>query len=1267
MRLKRLELFGFKSFADRTVLEFDEDLVGIVGPNGCGKSNVVDAVRWVLGETRPTSMRGGEMTDVIFKGSTSRPGMSLAEVTIVFDNEDGTVPAHGPEVSVTRRVHKDGEGEYLIDGGKVRLKDVKDLLFDTGLGSRGYAVLEQGRIDAVLSANPLERRAIFEEAAGISRFRQRRREAENRLKRVDQDTERLDDMLRELQSRSRSLKIQAGKAERWVAARDEWRLKGVRLAQHLVVRLEGDDQRLGEELNSLEGAAEELRTKREAADAEVTERAARNEALAEQVDQAAAEAARLAGDLRALDEREASLRARAQSAEQAAESEAARAGELEQRRIERRAELEEFGSQLAQAADQRARAEGEVDELAGAARESGRRYRESREASEAQRDVVNAALADRAAELHRGKQLEASLAPLAERADRAEARLAELAERRTELESALERLRAEWSAAREAHAAAQAERDESATALRAVQAELSTARDLRSELQAKRAGVESRIASLLDWEREREGLEEGARALLEQSEGGASFVGELGGLLADHLSVPQRYARALDAALNGTAQALVIDDPERVEAIGAWLKSEQRGKVKLVLPRPLNHGRCEPGIPEVPYSQRDAVIGRLIDEVEASADLTAIAEVMLCDCLLVENLETALILAEMLPAWRLVTPEGDLVDATGVVTGHAEVSQGAVGRRAAAAEERVTLEAVEGELAELEERVEELGREAETARERAAQCEAVCEEQRQAESQAQSAVQSSEVRAEEAARGLEEARAQAESLLSERSALSAQLADAQRTLTEVEQRFELENQRFKELETERAELETEREGASREEQRARIELTRLRELHGSLERRRDDSERGCLELDQEIERLNQVSEAHRADAHSGSAEAEALGAQRTEIDAKRLAADGSLGELREEERAGRHAIEELRIRRDEVTAELEGCLGQRSELQLERQRVELRLESVLGRAQEDFEFDREQLIELHEEDPELAEREALEALESQVDDLKRQLDKLGPVNLEAVEELQEVSTRLSFLTEQRKDLAEAKAELVETLETINSESERLFMEAFVEIRDNFRQIFRQLFGGGKADVVLDADQPVLEAGIEIHARPPGRETLPIGLLSGGQRTMTALALLFSVFQSRPSPFCVLDEVDAALDDANVGRFLLMLEGFVENTQFVVVTHNKGTMSACRMLYGITMQTKGVSRNVSVELSEVDQFVPEVTGDADKAQASRRDAAEAAELDDEGVDGQGIDEQGVEEDGDEPIVELQPQAKLAEEAAPVDSGSATNAS
>jgi chromosome segregation protein len=269
MRLKRLELFGFKSFADRTVLEFPNEFTGIVGPNGCGKSNVVDAVRWVLGETRPTSMRGGEMTDVIFKGSTSRPGMGLAEVTLVLDNDCNTLPLHGKEVSVTRRVHKSGEGEYEIDGSRVRLKDVRDLLFDTGLGSRGYAVLEQGKIDAVLSANPQDRRSIFEEAAGISRFRQRRKETESRLKRVDQDMERIDSILRELKSQERSLKIQAGKAERWVEVRDAWRTFGVSAAQH---QLHDQESRLGTIETALAdhcANVAELRERRSGAETEI--------------------------------------------------------------------------------------------------------------------------------------------------------------------------------------------------------------------------------------------------------------------------------------------------------------------------------------------------------------------------------------------------------------------------------------------------------------------------------------------------------------------------------------------------------------------------------------------------------------------------------------------------------------------------------------------------------------------------------------------------------------------------------------------------------------------------------------------------------------------------------------------------------------------------------------------------------------------------------------------------------------------------------------
>jgi chromosome segregation protein len=303
MRLKRLELFGFKSFADRTVLEFPHAVTGVVGPNGCGKSNVVDAIRWVLGETRPTSMRGGEMTDVIFKGSTSRPALGLAEVTLVLDNTCQSIPAHGAEVAVTRRVFRSGEGEYEIDGSKVRLKDVKDLLFDTGLGSRGYSVLEQGRIDAVLSANPLDRRTIFEEAAGVSRFRQRRKETEARLKRVDQDLERIDDVVGELETRVRSLKLQAGKARSYVELRDAWRLKGVGLAQNQVHRLDRALTAAAAELAELDRRVAQLREGRGAAEAEVEQREGDQRQRVQAVDGAGAEVSRLGGELLTLEER----------------------------------------------------------------------------------------------------------------------------------------------------------------------------------------------------------------------------------------------------------------------------------------------------------------------------------------------------------------------------------------------------------------------------------------------------------------------------------------------------------------------------------------------------------------------------------------------------------------------------------------------------------------------------------------------------------------------------------------------------------------------------------------------------------------------------------------------------------------------------------------------------------------------------------------------------------------------------------------------------
>jgi chromosome segregation protein len=1219
MRLKRLELFGFKSFADRTVLDFPDKFTGIVGPNGCGKSNVVDAVRWVLGETRPTSMRGGEMTDVIFKGSTSRPGMGLAEVTLVLDNSGGDIPLHGSEVSVTRRVHKSGDGEYEIDGQRVRLKDVRDLLFDTGLGSRGYAVLEQGKIDAVLSANPQDRRSIFEEAAGVSRFRQRRKETESRLKRVDQDMEQVDSVLRELRSQERSLKIQAGKAERWVTARDEWRVMGVTAAQH---QLHGSETRLTE----LEGlladhrtSIEERRTRRENGEAIVAAERARVDEASERARTLAQEASRAAAELAGARERREALLEHRDLALASATEESQRSIDLAARHVERSSELVAAQAEVEALAQRATALAADLESAQVAVRDAERVYREARDTSRELNDRVTACLQERSSAHADHKHATGAVAPAAERLARAEAAERETEQRRIDSERLVhEAAHAFESAQIELHEAV-ARADSVRGELESLVQRIAKLVDERRKLEVERAGLESRIQALLDREREWETLEEGARALLERQSRGGSGLPDLRGLLADHLRVPTRFARALDAALGSAGVGIVVDGAGPAQAIGTWLKEGRLGRARLVFPTPLNPGRCDPGEPEVPYALRNKVIGCLVDHVDVAAGYADVARVLLCDCLLVEDLDSGVALAEYLPGWRFVTPEGDLVDAAGVTTGHQEVGHGAVGRRSEAQEIGARVEelsarlaTLRADLATLESEKVRFEEDAKAARARASAASA-------AHAEAKSRAYHTKERAREAQHAaVERAHATVERRKEHERAL-LRLTEAEAELARAQAAFEEENGKLSGAEAERAQLEERRMSAESRAQVARVALAQLEADQRGAVRRARELEQNCIELERESVRSRQLAERHAADAERNTAAALELEARAVELAAREAQLAEEARAAHENERALRDALELQRREIDGLTEGLERDAALVSQLALEEQRISLSRDELLRRCLEDFQLDREFLATDFQPDPKYQDEAALAELVTLSQEKKRELDRLGPVNLEAVVQLQEVSTRLGFLDAQHKDLAESKAELERTLETINSESEKLFVDTFEEIRGHFREIFRQLFGGGRADILLAEGQPVLEAGIEIVARPPGREQLPIGLLSGGQRTMTALALLFAVFKSRPSPFCVLDEVDAALDDANVGRFLGMLDSFLEYTQFVVVTHNKGTMAASDMLYGITMETKGVSCRVAVELSDVEKFVPEAIGDAAKAREARESREPVVEL------------------------------------------------
>jgi len=1200
MRLRRLELFGFKSFADRTVFEFgDNSLTGVVGPNGCGKSNVVDSVRWVLGEQRPTSMRGAEMTDVIFKGSSSRPALAVAEATLILDNSSAHLAGHGAEVSITRRVFKSGEGEYLLDGQKVRLKDIRELLYDTGLGSRGYSVLEQGKIDAVLSANPLERRRIFEEAAGISRYRQRKVETELRLKRVADDLARLDDVIGELASRVRSLKIQAGKAERWAAAKDEWALQRARLSKHRLWHIDQDLAALRAALHELEERTRAQRQDREQAESDLETREKERAALVAETERLLSEIGRVSGDGRMLDERRAQLSGRIQSWQASARDEAARAEQLAGANAARAAELEALQRQERELA-QRAGALAETARQRQASlRELEKSYREQRTVVERQNEAVLGELRERTDAENRVRMLGEARGPSAERGARVQQRLDAARAQRAEVEAAEARA-AERVARSQAEFTGHEElRKELARRMADVGGQVTQLEREKNQLELERAKAQSRIEFLLARERDLEELAQGAKRLLQEVEqhGAPLAAGELLGLLADHVRTDTLHARALDAVLSARGAALVVRDSAAAARVAGWLKAQSAGKLGVSFAAG-PAASATPGAGSAPDAalERDPrVRGRLAAQVRPSAAAERLVGHLLADVWIARDLESACALAEEHPRLRFVTPEGELVDAAGLYAGGRELAQGAVGRRSSAAEMTAAVEELAARIGAVETRRAELLKERVLLQKDWERSSQELEARRRNSNEAQTELATARARLRDLVAGERALEQESEAALAECARIERELEQEGQRLAAARQRFEAENTRLGALDAGRAAQEQERDALAKSASQADVEAARARSEHEGLARRQADLGRGLAEAQGEEQRSTRLAQEQRDAAREAAAECERLAQESTRLLEQRAELEQRVAELRLRSDGGREAIEGSRRRAEAATRGLEDASSELSARRLDEQRLALERQDVLLRAQEDLALDELALRDGFAPEPELEAAEALAELDLAVRELRGRLDKLGPVNLEALGELEETGTRLAFLETQRADLAASRAQLDEAVRTIDSESKRLFLETFETVRGNFQRIFRQLFGGGRAEVQLEEGVDVLDAGVEIIARPPGRELLSIGLLSGGQRTLTALALLFAVFEARPSPFCLLDEVDAALDEANVERFLQMLDGYRQTTQFVVVTHNKATMTACQSLYGVTMETKGVSRQVSVELTDLERW------------------------------------------------------------------------
>ncbi len=1153
MKLTRLELSGFKSFADTVTLDFEEGVTAIVGPNGCGKSNVSDAVRWVLGEQSARLLRGGKMEDVIFQGSAARRPVNVTEVSLYLDNSDGTLPITYQEVVITRRLSRSGSSDYLLNNAPVRLRDIQDLLRGTGMGSDAGVVIEAKMIDLLLSDRADERRSLFEEAAGIGLYRDRKQATERRLEETAADLQRLEDLLNEVQSQIRSLARQKGKAERHAKLTEEKFTVQLTLAQRLLDRLAeqaaGIETRHAELATQLPGLRQEL-----GSTVSLQEQRARDRSAAEQHRAGIAQersdtqvaTAKLDAEIAVAGER---LSHAAQRQQRALEERQHQELRSHQARVEETA----AGAERSEAEREYAQVEQEL--AARSAAEERLRHdlaSERDRVRQLEHDLAGQTQTLRSLEGERGA-LEGELASLRERAEVAMAHRQALS---GELSDVAHKARetAAQSSARAQEAAEASARAEQARHLLAATREREIAeRAVARRAEESLAQLTARRQALEELERDRVGLAPGAAGLLAERD---RFDGTVLGPLSDFLSTDARDAELAERLLGDLVHAVLVRDAAAVEAIRRWHAAAEPGALVL-LP-------VEPG-PVLRVRGEHPLTHRLRAEGPAAAWVDA----------LVGGSEVLEGQGRVLRRPSGAVHLGGAASPSGPIRRRADLAQ----LTADAARQAEALSLAAAALAATRARLEQLERETEeTARQAAA---------------AQEASRHAAGATDDAARRL--------------AVLQRELADSELQLARIQERVVQAETRLTEVDAgltggELARARTEETLGAARATLARLESEQEQAREARLQWQVREAHLGA--------RLRAASERlERATSTIGEAGTvtQALGAELTALDAETEELSGRKTQWEEQRADQRVALHALEV----ATAEAEGTLAHADEaliatdrlladlrasvelLTEEHHRLELELtevaasrRSIRERVQTEWHAPLEQLLP----SVQLLDLD-LESLEAEAGRIATALEAVGPVNPLAVEEHAEETKRYEFLVTQRDDLVAARQSLIQAIREIDATARAMFLETFEAIQQHFVQVFQTLFGGGECELRLAMPDEPLESEIEIHAAPRGKRTQRIHLLSSGERTLVATSLLFAIYLTKPSPFCLMDEVDAPLDDANVGRFTTLLDEFKSKTQFLVITHNPRTMQAADAVYGVTMQEPGVSTIVGVRLGE----------------------------------------------------------------------------
>jgi chromosome segregation protein len=1249
MRLKKLILHGFKSFADRTEFLFDSPITGIVGPNGCGKSNVVDGFKWVLGEQSAKSLRGDAMMDVIFNGSSSRKPAGMAEVVLVFDNpkrEDQTrlLNLDTDEVHVGRRLFRDGTSEYQLNNQASRLKDIRELFLDTGVGVDAYSVIEQGKVAAMLEANPEERRLIFEEAAGISKYKVKKKEAQRKLEKVDQNLLRLHDIVEEVEKRLRSVKVQAGRARTY--QEHSVRLNELRLSYSLqeyhTLRTQSDELekkredaqfRLDDITGDLQRNQNQLAEKREAFDAASQAR--------QQVEYELVQAkAQLQSAQQRQQYAEQQLQQTAEQLEQLS-----RDGDLAKSRLQEASHLlEQETASLAQLTSELESKRREIDEKQQAFRDGQLKLNELNQQIEQHKAAVLELMRKLATAVNRlssieieRKNITAQQTRMSERRQAVVTEIELIGVQQTQIQQKLDAVLASIQTQQQQMADRKSAAAELGLQIALISEQLGAAKEHRS-------GLISRQNLLRDLEARREGVSEGVKAVLRQKAEKFPFVR---GIVADVLRVDVEHAHVIEAALNGQDQTLVTDSQEAATSAGEAF-SELSGRVNFLCIDRLTHSGGTGFQPVFVVPENGSTADSSVDShglkaratdtvydwnihpfrIRLAADLVKfdhidqpIVEHLLGKTVVVDDLGVARELHRVGPTgYRYVTHGGEVVEADGTLrAGPLTAAMGLLSRRS-------ELEAIGTQVLEVDARIETLTHQLTDNNAQAKLIEEELNTLRNAIYQSNTAkveLTSQAAQMNDRLSSLNRERALLDRELQNMFDQIGRLTAEEAKVAEQKQQLETEQssrqQQIEQMSVQHTELAANLRTWNEELTACRVSLGQVQEKQLSAQQAVQRHTAQQSELSQQIERIIRSSE--QLESRRGSVEQElasakhaqqALITSQQELSARLETLAAQVSEMQQHVAELSRIVETVREQYTKIEQELHA-------VQLSASEVKVRVETLVQRTMDELQLD------LPTRWAEGYEPTAMDwdAVGEEIKQLREKIQRLGNVNLDAINEMDELEKREQFLQTQFADLTTSKQQLEELINTINAESSLRFEQTFNAVREHFQGMFRKLFGGGKADIYLETEleeltkaapapvsgdpqdrppelaEPVkkkidpLDAGIEIIAKPPGKQPCSISQLSGGEKTMTCVALLMSIFKSKPSPFCILDEVDAALDEANNQRFNLIVQEFLEMSQFIVITHSKRTMQIADILYGVTMQEQGVSKRVAVKFDQVD--------------------------------------------------------------------------